>query len=160
MDIKYKKMQHLVLMIRLFILASLFVSTGAGATYNAASIMREADSQKMLFQVSGWSMVTEGHKAQSPLMWFSLIVGPKATVVTSPYINIKQKRDAQTRCEALASHILKPNNEQEIELANVIRRSTQFHMPRSIDMNGVRFDIAPTMEGVYVKLICTYSDIS
>jgi len=144
---------------RLWILVSLFVSFETKAAYNSQDIMNYANSEQTLFQISDWISSPKGYKAESPLMWFSFIVGENVSQISSPYINPKQKREAQARCESLASHILKPSTEQTIQLAKVIHRATQFHIPRSISMNSVRFDIAPTMEGVYVKLICTFSKL-
>jgi len=140
------------------VLFVLLLCQSAMAAYDSDRIKQVVTEQHELFQVSGWTQTEQGWLAQSSLPLFNLIVGNEQTRLVSPYINPPQKKSAQSRCNVLARTVLQPaNDEQLMQLEQVIRRATQYHVIKNLEMNGARFHIAPTMEGVYVKLICTVS---
>ena len=134
----------------------LTLPTTAFSSYSPETIKEAVTNSQSLFSVKEW-------KSDKPQQWeaetgnrlLSIKVGPKLSLVKSPYISPRQKMVAKKRCVEfgkIGANAQSKSAKKEVE--TLVKRATQKHITLFKSINNVRFEVHPEMKGVYVSLIC------
>ncbi len=140
----------------LFVLFSLALP--AGANYDAEELKRLITEQQSLFQITEWNGNDQDERwsASSAIKWLSVEINAQMTEVGSPYFSPPQRTAAQERCKAIASLALRlETNEHMKAIENVLTKATQHHQNYSFELNNVRFEAIPRLNGAFVRLFCS-----
>lgn len=144
---------------RSFTLFTLFsVALPVGANYDAEQLKQLITGRQSLFQITEWrgNDQDKSWSATSAIKWLSVEVNAQMTEVGSPYFNPASRTAAQERCKAIASLALRPETDEHMKaIENVMTKATQHHTNYFFDLNNVRFEAIPKLNGAFVRLFCS-----
>lgn len=146
----------------LWLIVSLFPSI-ALAGYDAAAIKSGLMEQKESFQINGWKPADDGNPsiADTSLDGYVLTVGEKSAGFMALLQNSEHATHALIRCLILGSIGLSPSDEvQRGKIGELIKSATRDQVSKSLEMNGVKFEVSPQELGGNVYLSCILSPAS
>lgn len=142
---------------RLLLATLLLLPQFATANYDPDKIKQALSDNSKLFSITGWQQSPDKTTwiAQSQQKWLEITVGENAAEIVSPYINPRQISEGQKRCVEFAAAALSMNSDEDREkLRKLALTSTQHHRLKTLEANGVRFEVTPRLVGAFVKFFC------
>lgn len=139
-----------------------FMGVPYAAAYEPAKIKQFINNERTLFQISQWQGSDEAQQwsAKSDIKLLTVEINDQHTKIGSPYFSPPLREKAKARCTALASMVLGATTaEEQAAIGEVINKATQHHRRQSYELNNVRFDAIPVVEGPYVTMYCSLTPV-
>lgn len=142
---------------RSLLLSLLLLPMLASANYETTRIKETLSKHQQAFQIQSWHThpQTGQHTAISSLKGLSIVINKRQSVLSEPFVNSKMYGPAKKRCTHFGEIGLNVYSDTELlKVSETVAKATRRHALSHTEINGVRFEVLPKLEGAFVKLIC------
>jgi hypothetical protein len=141
----------------------LFFTLPCAAAYDPMQIKQFINDERALFQIKQWhgNDAAQQWSAESEIELLTVEINPDHTKIGTPYFSPSLRKAAKARCTAVASLALGATTaEEQAAIEAVMDKAKQYHRRQSFEINNVRFDAIPVVEGPFVTMYCSVTIIS